>query len=104
MVAKKHFKGTILFPGHNKILGGTGPNTHPVVTGLPEMRFVAAANRAGLKPMQPMQPHWAPRLWSPAPWCFGGLFIFARCTLRLRIQYNCQINFIVNKERSRQTQ
>jgi len=39
--------------------------------------------RAGLKPMQL---HWAPRLWGPAPWCVGRLFIFARYTLRLRNQ------------------
>jgi len=25
-----------------------------------------------------MQLHWAPRLWDPAPWCLGRLFIFAR--------------------------
>jgi len=42
--------------------------------------------KAGLKPMQPMQLHWAPRLWGPAPWCLGRLFMFARYTFRLRIQ------------------
>jgi len=42
--------------------------------------------RTGLKPMQPMQLHWAPCLWRPAPWCLGRLFIFVRYTLRLRIQ------------------
>jgi len=42
--------------------------------------------RAGLKPMQPMQLHWAPLLWGLAPWCLGRLFSFARYTLRLRIQ------------------
>jgi len=55
--------------------------------------------RAGLKPMQL---HWAPRLWGPAPWCLGRLFIFARCTLRLKIQKKRHINSIVNKERSLQ--
>ena len=58
--------------------------------------------RAGLKPMQPMQLHWAPRLCCPAPWCLGRLFIFAGYTLRLRIQQKRHINFNVNKERSRQ--
>jgi len=37
----------------------------------------------------------------PAPWCLGRLFIFARYTLRLRIQQKRHINFNVNKERSR---
>ena len=37
-----------------------------------------------------------------APWCLGGLFIFAKYTLHLRIQQKRHINFIVNKERSRQ--
>jgi len=37
-----------------------------------------------------------------APWCLGRLFTFARYTLRLRIQYKRHINFIVNRERSRQ--
>jgi len=60
-----------------------------------------AAPRAGLKPMQPMQLHWTPRLWGPTPW---WLFIFARYTKRLRIQQKRHINFIVNKERSRQNQ
>ena len=27
--------------------------------------------RAGLKPMQPMQLHWAPRLWGPRAMLFG---------------------------------
>ena len=40
----------------------------------------------------------------PAPWCLGRLFIFARYTLRLRIQWKRHINFIVNKKRSRQNQ
>ena len=31
--------------------------------------------RAGLKRMQPMQLQWAPRLWGPASWCLGRLFI-----------------------------
>ena len=29
--------------------------------------FNIITGRAGLKPMQPMQLHWAPRLWGPAP-------------------------------------
>jgi len=33
--------------------------------------FVRYQVRAGLKPMQPMQLHWAPRFWDPAPWCLG---------------------------------
>jgi len=51
--------------------------------------------RAGLNPMQPVQLHWAPRLWGPAPWCLGRLFIFVRYTLRLRIQQKRHINFMV---------
>jgi len=38
----------------------------------------------------------------PAPWCLGRLSIFARYTLRLRIQWKRHVNLIVNKERSRQ--
>jgi len=41
-------------------------------------------NRAGLKPMQPMQLHWASGV--PAPWCLGRLFIFAKYSLLSRIQ------------------
>ena len=48
--------------------------------------FSILVYRAGLKPMQPMQLHWAPRLWGPAPWCLGGLLIFSRYTLRLGMQ------------------
>ena len=40
--------------------------------------FSLSKARAGLKPMHPMQLHWAPRLWGPAPWWSDRLFIFAR--------------------------
>jgi len=42
--------------------------------------------RADLNPMQPMQLHWSPRLWGPAPWCLVRLFIFSRYPLRSKIQ------------------
>jgi len=32
----------------------------------------------GLKPMQPMQLHWAPRLWVPRVMVFGKIIHFAR--------------------------
>jgi len=44
-------------------------------------------SRASLKPMQPMQLHWAPHRWGPAQWCLGKLFILPRYSLRSRIQY-----------------
>ena len=52
-------------------------------------------SRAGLKSMQPMQPHWAPRLWGPAPWCLGRLFIFARYTLHLFSRNAMQISLLI---------
>jgi len=67
-------------------------------------KISTGVTRAGLKPMQPMQLHWAPRLWGPAPWCLGRLFIFAGYTLCLRIQYKRHINYIVNNERPRQNE
>jgi len=45
-----------------------------------------------------MQLHW------PRAMVFGRLFIFARHTLRLRIQQKRHINLIVNKERSRKNE
>jgi len=63
--------------------------------------LTSSKGRAGLKPMQPMQLHWAPRLWGPAPWCLSRLFIFSKYSLRSRIQYKWLINLIVNKQRSR---
>ena len=62
--------------------------------------------RAGRKPMQPMQLHWAhaswaPASWGPAPWRLERLFIFARYSLRSRIQQKWLINIIVSKQCSR---
>jgi len=61
--------------------------------------------RAGLKPMQPMQLHWAPRLWGPAPlwprasvaprhgvWVDGSFFSDTPCAWefsRNAIQFHC---------------
>jgi len=56
------------------------------VPSVPHQTAPMVVVRAGLKPMQPMQLDWALRLWGPPPWCLGRLFIFARYSLRLRIQ------------------
>jgi len=53
---------------------------------LPCMHHNYGATRAGLKPMQPMQLHWAPRLCGTASLYLGRLFIFDRYILPLRIQ------------------
>ena len=52
--------------------------------------------RASLKPMQPMRLHWAPRLWGPAPWSLGRLFIFVRYSLGSRIQQKRLITLLAN--------
>ena len=76
--------------------------------------------RAGLKAMQPMQLHWAVRLWGsrasggpaplgaprlwgprasggPAPWCLGRLFIFVRYSGDRKLQKRLK-NLIVIKQ------
>jgi len=39
--------------------------------------------RAGLKPMQPMQLHWAPHLWGPRGMVFGQAVHFCQILLEL---------------------
>jgi len=65
----------------------TDPNKH-----LEHFSYLSAGPRTGLKPMQPMQLHWAPRVWGPRPVVFGHvvhfcqiLFALANCTNRLLI-------------------
>jgi len=53
-------------------------------------------SRVGLKPMQPMRLHWAPRLRGAAPWWLSRLLIFSRYSLRARIVESL-IKLIVNK-------
>jgi len=40
--------------------------------------------RAGLKPMQPMQLHWAPRVWGPRAMVFGQVVHFCSKFLQRR--------------------
>jgi len=64
------------------------------------------ASRAGLKPMQPMRLHWAPRLWGPrasggpAP-CVWIVVHFCQMLFALEFSRNGLYNHIVGKQCSR---
>jgi len=50
--------------------------------------FSDQKSRTGLKPMQPMRLHWAPRLWGPRAMVFGQVVHFCQILLELKVCRN----------------